>query len=656
MRFILAATTILGAADGLHEWHSSSNVSPDAHRCVPPGQCTPPSTAYAKVINGPVPGQQWNINGGFCGAFSTQHAALGVGAWVSQDLVRKANRLQPGPHFMHGDKNLGFEVMPSNVAATARGLRLAYDEWDYTQPSPQAPAFKRWLKAHLAKGHAIVWFPMCKGDPHVCYPLSCPNGGHVDHVEVMYGLYSNKPLDDPEVYDDDWIVHTSDQDYMPYYRPFHSLEDSPKMDGNCKDAGSGFGRNEMYPCFDESLTYALAVTGLNVSGATLPVSITTDGAVYEPNVRSGEAPKDLTASVTVGGLTPNRQYTVYRYDGTSSVPSGPPFDAGASHSTRFTSDGPTHTFDDPVTFKSDAAVYYIAVAAASGDDAHTVEAASAAAAPPPAPPIPSVPIAPGVKPLPMVSLGTGSGQHADVAAATALWLRVGGRAIDTAHDYRDEPAVAAGIARSALSPSDLFITTKISCGTYDAAAEQVDDNLRQLGVASVDLTLIHFNKCWGSKGASLAETWRALEDARAAGKSKAIGVSNFAAADLVALKRGARYWPPAVNQMSTSVGYHDDATMKYCDGEGITYMAYSPLCGGSNGSSCSHGSVMTRPQVVAIARAHGVSPAQVALKWLVQQGRPLATAVAREEYAREDLDLWSWGNLTADEMATLARI
>ena len=65
-------------------------------QCVSPGICTPPATTFSRVITGPVPGQQWNIAGGFCGAFSLQHAALAFGAWVSQDLVRKANRDQTG--------------------------------------------------------------------------------------------------------------------------------------------------------------------------------------------------------------------------------------------------------------------------------------------------------------------------------------------------------------------------------------------------------------------------------------------------------------------------------------------------------------------------------------------------------------------------------
>ena len=352
--------SIVAVLLALHEW--PANVSA-GRGCVYPGTCTPPSTKFSKVVNGPVPGQQWNINGGFCGAFSTQHAALSAGAWVSQDLVRKANRQQPGQHHMHGDKQVGFEVMPSNVAYTATNLRLKYEEWDYMHPIPQAHAFKRWLKKNLVQGHPIVWFPICKGDFHICYPGSCPNGGHADHVEPMFGIYSNHPLDDPDVYDDDVIVHASDQDYLPYYRPLNSLEDTTAMQGNCKNAGRGFGRNEMYPCFPSDVTYGLAVKGLDINGTTLPVSITTDGAVYEPNVRSGESPADLIANVTVSGVEAGKAYVVYRYEGTDTLPYRPPFDVGYSHKILFTAatDG-THSFVDKHTFSSDAAVYWVAVA------------------------------------------------------------------------------------------------------------------------------------------------------------------------------------------------------------------------------------------------------------------------------------------------------
>ena len=80
------------------------------------------------------PGQQWNINGGFCGAYSIQQSALNFGAWISQDLVRKANREQPGPYTMHGNKVEGYEVVPTNIAFTAEHLGLIYDEWDCLRP------------------------------------------------------------------------------------------------------------------------------------------------------------------------------------------------------------------------------------------------------------------------------------------------------------------------------------------------------------------------------------------------------------------------------------------------------------------------------------------------------------------------------------------
>lgn len=194
---------------------------PGSSSCVEPGICTPPRTKFSTVALGPSPSLQWDISGGFCGAFSTQQSALSAGAYISQDLVRKANIDQPGAHHMHGNSDpeacssdplgCGWEVMPSNVKYTADHLRLTSDEWDYTQPSPQAAAWKKWAKSHLVKQHPIAFFPMCKGDSHSPYPGSCPNGGHVDHVECMYGIFSEHPLDDPTVYPTDVILHTADQ-------------------------------------------------------------------------------------------------------------------------------------------------------------------------------------------------------------------------------------------------------------------------------------------------------------------------------------------------------------------------------------------------------------------------------------------------------------
>ena len=627
---------VLIGTHAMHDWGADTQQS--FKGCVPPGICTPPPARYSRIVGGIEPGQQWNSDGGFCGAFSVQHAALGFGAWISQDLVRKANRFSPGPHNMHGNPTEGYEVMPSNVVDTAGGLKLAYEEWDYTQPRPQATAYKAWLKKHLVRGHPIVWFPICKGDSHQPYPGSCPLGGAVDHVEPMWGIFSNHSLDDETVYDDDWILHASDQDYLPYYRTLNSLPDSTRMEGNCLHAGSGFGKNEMYPCFDEDITYGLAVLGLNITGKTLPTYLSTSGAVSEPQIRSGERPSKLTGTVTVTGLTGGSRYTIYRYDGTDTLPASTASMAGFTHSHTFMATATHYEYADPNIFLSSSAVYYVTTPATSSPHPTPLRATA-------------IPHVPGLG-LPLVSLGTGSGMHADVAAATELWVKVGGIAIDTAYVYGDEDAIAEGLANAGVPAWSMYITTKIPCSTYADAKAHIASNLKDLKVSVVNLTLIHNPRCQGA--ASVAATWRALEEAKAAGQSVEIGVSNFVESDFETLKRTATVWPPVLNQCSMSVGYHDDATIKYCNSNKITYMSYSPLCGGPNGSSCQHGSVMDIPVVQQISKVHNVSSAQIALKWIVQQGIPLATAVANEQYAREDLDLWSWGDLSADEMKKLA--
>ena len=194
-----------------------------------------------------------------------------------------------------------------------------------------------------------------------CFADSCPNGGACDHVEPVYGLFSNHPLTDPVVYDDDYVLHASDQDFQTYYRPINSLNDTLAMSGNCAKAQPGYGRNEMYPCFDTDVTYGLAVTGLATAGPILPVALLTPGAVSEPNIRNGVPPIPLTGTVVVSNLKAGESGMLYRYNGTAALPAGPPYDVGFEYATPFKASGPTWTFADPHSFLSSSATYYIAV-------------------------------------------------------------------------------------------------------------------------------------------------------------------------------------------------------------------------------------------------------------------------------------------------------
>lgn len=330
-----------------------------AHKsgCVAPGLCVEPASKFKRVL--PIkPRRQWNIEGGFCGATSVQVMAMGHGAWISVDLVRKANI--GAPCHGHNETGMGCEVGPENYGQTAAGLKLKYDMWDYSQPAPQAKAFKSWIKSHLVKGSPVMWAPICKGDSHTPYgPASCPGGGHFDHHEPLIGIGSNHPLSDATVYDDDWILHFSDQDLETYYRNISSLQDGLGMEGNCKHAQAGYGKNEMYPCFYDQVTYGLAINGLNVQKPTLRVNIDVDNQL-EPNVRSQEKAVQLHATVQVHGLKVGGQYVLYRYASTEALPSSE-FDQGYEHKTLFTATGETWEQQDPNPFLSDKAVYYVAV-------------------------------------------------------------------------------------------------------------------------------------------------------------------------------------------------------------------------------------------------------------------------------------------------------
>ena len=117
----------------------------------------------------------------------------------------------------------------------------------------------------------------------------------------------------------------------------------------------------MYPCIDQNVTYGLAVTGLQVAGTSGNTSIEVDFR-YEPNVRTGEVPLDVTANVTVTGLAPGRHYLLLRYVGTETLPRGPPFaKAHWSTSIRANAKGEAFVPRTP-TFKSNQAVYHITIA------------------------------------------------------------------------------------------------------------------------------------------------------------------------------------------------------------------------------------------------------------------------------------------------------
>eukprot|EP00041_Stephanoeca_diplocostata_P035336 m.1241927 g.1241927 ORF g.1241927 m.1241927 type:complete len:174 (-) comp24681_c0_seq31:503-1024(-) len=166
----------------------------------------------------------------------------------------------------------------------------------------------------------------------------------------------------------------------------------------------------------------------------------------------------------------------------------------------------------------------------------------------------------------------------------------------------------------------------------------------------VDLLLIHHPTsplCNSSD--QIALTWAAMQDALAKNLSRAIGVSNFKRTDLDALMAATTTTvTPAVNQIMLHIDSVDKDTIAWCLAHGVTVEAYSPLGHPDSGGA----PVYNLTKVVQIAKAHKVTGAQVALRWLVQQGFPFVTASGTTEYNKEDLDVFSF-ELTDTEMDTL---
>jgi hypothetical protein len=336
--------------------------------CIAPGTCEPPQKSLFSAVFPASPRKQWPNSGGFCGSASIQTLALGYGAWVSQDVVRKS---ASGDGCGHGSATEGFEISTFNIGEALTNLQFQFDMFDSDNtPLPQSGTYLQWLKTHLVNLEPVVWFIMCQGDSH----SAC--GQEWDHIEPVWALYSNNSLEGNEeevvVYGDDVLAHASD--YAPdgeanlgYYRAFNTLTDTAEFQGNCSEAQAGVGKNEMYPCLAEDHDYGVAITG--PSADTERVALSVD-SFEEPDLRFHQAPVNLTGTVTAMNLNPGTAYIVYRWD--VSLPddlTAPwamplPTDksayetSGATSRFEFTAAATTKTWVDTEPILSSGATYY----------------------------------------------------------------------------------------------------------------------------------------------------------------------------------------------------------------------------------------------------------------------------------------------------------
>lgn len=251
----------------------------------------------------------------------------------------------------------------------------------------------------------------------------------------------------------------------------------------------------------------------------------------------------------------------------------------------------------------------------------------------------------GVK-MPVLGFGTfklADGNVANPVLVLEEALRTGYRLFDLAVRYNSHCDLALAISRNSVPRQRLFLTSKIwnvdpSFG-YRQTKAQIQRVLTELNVNYLDLMLLHFPQ------SNVLSCWRALEEAYIAGTIKAIGVSNFTKAQLIAFCRQVKV-APMVNQIQVSPLCRREADLSYCRQQGIGVMAWGSI--GRGALSC-----LNNQLILELAAKHRVAPAQICLRWVLQRGLIAIPTSRVVERVRSNWEALHRFCLTADEMHLL---
>jgi len=231
--------------------------------------------------------------------------------------------------------------------------------------------------------------------------------------------------------------------------------------------------------------------------------------------------------------------------------------------------------------------------------------------------------------MPLLGLGTYNMFGEVVTNAVQTALETGYRLIDGAQMYKNEKEVGEGIRRSGIPRAEIFITTKIdNCNQgYDKTLHSYEKSLKDLGLEKVDLLLIH----WPIKG-KRESTWKALEELYANKQVGAIGTGNFLTPFMHELENYSNY-TPVVNQIEFSPFLNLNEDLEYCRQHQICLQAYTPLMRGQKHDN---------PNLVAIAKYHQRTPAQIILRWAVQQGISTIPKSGNSTRIKENFEIFNF--------------
>ncbi len=242
--------------------------------------------------------------------------------------------------------------------------------------------------------------------------------------------------------------------------------------------------------------------------------------------------------------------------------------------------------------------------------------------------------------MPILGLGAYSLTDEECAVSIAALLEAGGRLIDTAYMYGNEAAVGQAIRDSDVPREEIFVITKLYPTQYNNAAEAIDEALERMGLDYIDMILLHH------PGNGDVEAYLALEQAVADGKVHSIGLSNWYVEELEEFLPQVSI-TPALIQNEIHPYYQENDVIPYIQSLGIVVQGWYPL--GGRGYTAE---LLGDETISAIAEAHGVSSAQVILRWNLQKGVVVIPGSSDPEHIRENLDLFGF-ELTGAEMTQI---
>lgn len=245
--------------------------------------------------------------------------------------------------------------------------------------------------------------------------------------------------------------------------------------------------------------------------------------------------------------------------------------------------------------------------------------------------------------MPIIGLGTWNLRSKECIDIVSKAIQLGYRLIDTAQMYGNEKEVGLGILKSGIDRHELFVTTKInrSSNSYEKAKKAIDESLKNLQLDYIDLLLLHEPYAQGP------QMYKALEEAYNEGKIKAIGISNY----------NERWYQnfikecsiiPAVNQVEAHVTFQKWKLQEMLEKNGTLMQAWSPLGQGMR-------NIFNDPTLVQIGKKYNKSPAQIALRFLVQRGISVIPKSNKESRLIENMDIFDF-KLTEEEIEKIKQL